>query len=163
MLSKARATGPDTTRSPKGLPGEDMAGVGSACGFLRLRRRGGRSADVEAGELELSAGKCGVSGLTVAVRPWGSKGIGPGSVEAWVARLRNSAASFRLTVSSMGKDLLWGRLAGKPRMQKGHTIYRCVPDCSSCFPFLTVDNSLACRVASSQKLRTVPGASGKSP
>ena len=98
MLSKARATGPDTIRSPKGLPGEDIAGVGSACGFLRLRRRRGRSADVEAGELDLSAGNCGVPRVTVSVRPWGSKGIGVGSVEAWVERLRSSAVSFRLTV-----------------------------------------------------------------
>ena len=100
MLSKARATGPDTTRSPKDLPGEDMAGVESACGLLR---RGGRSAEVAAGELDLSAGKCDVPRVTVAVRPWGSKGAGVGSIEDRVARLRNSEVSFRLTVSSMGK------------------------------------------------------------
>ena len=103
MLSKARATGPDTTRSPKGLLGEDMAGVGSGCGFPRLRCRGGGSADVEADELDSSAGEGSVPRVTVAVRPWGSKDIGPGSAEAWVVRFRNSAASFRLTASSMGK------------------------------------------------------------
>ena len=103
MLSKARATGPDTTSSPKGLPGEDMAGVGSACGFLRLRRRGGRSAVVGVGELELSPDEYGVPRVTIAVRPWGSKGSRVGSVEAWGACLRISAVSFRLMASSMGK------------------------------------------------------------
>ena len=103
MLSKARATGSDTTRSPKGLSGEDVAGVGSAGSLLRLLRRRGRSPDVGLGGLDPLAGEGSVPRVTVAVRPWGSKGIGTGSVEAWVARLRNSAVSFRFIVSSMRK------------------------------------------------------------
>lgn len=70
MFSKALATCPDTKRSPKHLPGEDISLIRSTRGFLRLRRPGVRPVDVAEMELPLSSGELGT--LASGVTTWAS-------------------------------------------------------------------------------------------